>query len=420
MDAVAVPFSLSAELGDCVDALAVEAYAKGLESSFRREAGLPDALVGDSSLLKHALLNLIDNAVKFTDRGRVGLSVARSGSVPSERSGFVPSERSGFVPSERSGFVPGGDSGGDAAGAEGREGRIELVFAVDDTGIGMDSGEIATAFERFTQLDASTTRRAGGTGLGLSIVKRNVELLGGSVRVESARGKGSRFELRVPFAAGAEPAPPRAPRLEGREVLVLGFDQRSEASAAEALASLGASARFAASAEAAGGDELVLADERALAGVHDQEGIGGLAGRLLVASRFGGGLRSRLSACAGLAFVPMPIRADGLSAALDELERGAMPAAAEPEPPKAAKAGSALAGLLEKLAEHIGRSAAGDRAEASERGLKAIRDELGEAGDQEGARMALSALILARKGDLAELGRLAERVREAAKTRLQR
>ncbi|HOX32158.1 MAG TPA: ATP-binding protein [Spirochaetales bacterium] len=382
------PFSLDEIAGDCVDALAVEAYTKGLEAYYRRDPSLPDSLLGDSELLRHALLNLIDNAVKFTDSGSISLAVEAAGPGPEPR----------------------------AAG----EGRLELLFSVTDTGIGIAPDRIESAFERFTQLDASTTRRAGGTGLGLSIVKRNVELLGGSVRVESARGKGSRFELRVPFAAGAEPAPPRAPRLEGREVLVLGFDQRSEASAAEALASLGASARFAASAEAAGGDELVLADERALAGVHDQEGIGSLAGRLLVASRFGGGLRSRLSACAGLAFVPMPIRADGLSAALDELERGAMPAAAEPEPPKAAKAGSALAGLLEKLAEHIGRSAAGDRAEASERGLKAIRDELGEAGDQEGARMALSALILARKGDLAELGRLAERVREAAKTRLQR
>ncbi len=115
----------------------------------------------DPVKVRQALINLLSNAAKFTERGRVRLDVARTGD-------------------------------GDTA---------FVAFKVSDTGIGMDPDQIAKLFRRFTQADASTTRRFGGTGLGLSITKAFANLLGGDVTVESTPGKGSVFTLRLPADA---------------------------------------------------------------------------------------------------------------------------------------------------------------------------------------------------------------------------
>ena len=181
LNPVAGPFSLDAVLGDCADALAVAAFAKGLDVSLGRDPMIPDALVGDSSLLRHIILNLLDNAVKFTDHGLIRLGASL--------------------------HEPGGGPG---------DGPV-VEFEVSDTGIGMPKDKIDQAFSRFTQLDASKTRKAGGTGLGLSIVAKAIELLDGSLTVESEEGSGSRFVFRIGFELGIEILPPRySPRSRPR------------------------------------------------------------------------------------------------------------------------------------------------------------------------------------------------------------
>jgi len=132
------------------------ALARGLEFHVERDPGLPAACLGDELRLSQVLINLLINAVKFTEKGRVTLA------------------------------------------AESREGRI--VFRISDTGIGMSREQMARLFQPFEQADGSTTRRFGGTGLGLSITKRLVDLMGGEIRVESEEGKGSSFEVWLPLA----------------------------------------------------------------------------------------------------------------------------------------------------------------------------------------------------------------------------
>jgi CheY-like chemotaxis protein/anti-sigma regulatory factor (Ser/Thr protein kinase) len=126
--------------------------------------GTPRAIVGDPTRLRQVLVNLLANAIKFTERGSVAVSVER-----------------------------------------GREDA--LLFAVTDTGIGIPDTQLAAIFESFSQADASVTRRYGGTGLGLSISRQLVELMGGRLRVESEVGRGSTFSFTLPFVATELPAP---------------------------------------------------------------------------------------------------------------------------------------------------------------------------------------------------------------------
>ena len=126
--------------------------------------GVPNDLVGDPTRLRQVLLNLLGNAIKFTESGEVALRVT------SDENPSVPTA---------------------------------LRFTVTDTGIGIRSEKLGRVFERFTQADSSTTRRFGGSGLGLTISKRLVELMGGRIWVESEVGKGSVFAFAVPFEIAA-------------------------------------------------------------------------------------------------------------------------------------------------------------------------------------------------------------------------
>jgi CheY-like chemotaxis protein len=128
--------------------------------------GTPTDLVGDPTRLCQVLLNLVGNAIKFTESGTVSLRVA-----PDENSS-VPTA---------------------------------LRFTVSDTGIGIPGEKLDRVFERFTQADSSTTRRFGGSGLGLTISKRLVELMGGNIGAESELGKGSVFSFAVPFEIWTDP-----------------------------------------------------------------------------------------------------------------------------------------------------------------------------------------------------------------------
>ncbi|MEK7415425.1 MAG: ATP-binding protein [Planctomycetota bacterium] len=149
---------------EVVTLLADSAARRQVKITVNAPPELPHALRGDPGRIRQVILNLVANAVKFSDRGEVVINLAM-------------------------GDMPG-----------------QLCVTVSDSGIGMDADTIAKLFTPFTQADASTTRRYGGTGLGLSICRRLVELMGGSISVQSTRGVGSRFSffIRCDVAASAE------------------------------------------------------------------------------------------------------------------------------------------------------------------------------------------------------------------------
>ncbi len=166
-------FSLRAALGDTVRTLASRADKKGLELVSRVEADVPDALVGDASRLRQVLLNLVGNAIKFTEEGEVVLRV-------------------------------------EAAALPAPDGQVWLRFTVSDTGIGISHEKQEKIFRAFEQEDTSTTRKYGGTGLGLTIAARLVALMGGTITVESEPGRGSTFAFTVRFERQVRPAEPVA------------------------------------------------------------------------------------------------------------------------------------------------------------------------------------------------------------------
>jgi PAS domain S-box-containing protein len=153
------------ELAPVLDLVRTHALAhiqgKNLVVEFHPPADLPQALVGDRMRLGQVLTNLVSNAVKFTPEGRVDVVISLS-SRP--------------------------------------ENRLALRFEVRDTGIGMTGEQIGALFQPFVQAESSTTRRFGGTGLGLTICKRLVDLMGGSLEVESTPGRGSTFVATLPFS----------------------------------------------------------------------------------------------------------------------------------------------------------------------------------------------------------------------------
>jgi PAS domain S-box-containing protein len=177
-------------LRDCVegalDLLAASAAQKKIDLLYEIADGTPDFFRGDATRLRQVLVNLIGNAVKFTERGEVGVAVRVFAWHPS---------------------------------------GVDLHFAVRDTGIGIPAEHMERLFRPFSQVDASTTRRFGGTGLGLAICRRLVELMGGRISVESEAGHGSTFSftLRLPEVVAGLPAAPAGARqsLHGRRVLIV-------------------------------------------------------------------------------------------------------------------------------------------------------------------------------------------------------
>jgi PAS domain S-box-containing protein len=194
-----VRFSLRDVLGDMLRPLALQAHAKGLELACHIEDDVPDALVGDAGRLRQVLINLVGNAIKFTQEGEVVLTAS-----------FVPCTS-----------PPAPDSNGCRAGYL-RE--VTLQFDVRDTGIGIPSEKLVSIFDPFVQADGSTSRRHGGTGLGLSISTKLVELLGGRLWAESRPGQGSVFHFTVRL--GLQPLSPsqlirRPENIAGLRVLVV-------------------------------------------------------------------------------------------------------------------------------------------------------------------------------------------------------
>ncbi|HET9729226.1 MAG TPA: response regulator [Acidimicrobiia bacterium] len=179
------PFDIRQTIEQCVDVTAPAAAAKALELVSYVHADVPASIIGDATRLRQILLNLLNNAVKFTTAGEVVLEVAQH-----TRFGGTPF----------------------------------LHITVRDTGIGIPREKIETLFESFTQLDASTTRRFGGTGLGLTISRRLAEAMGGMLRAESSGiDRGSTFHLEIPLTA-AEPVevrPAAVVALDGLRILVV-------------------------------------------------------------------------------------------------------------------------------------------------------------------------------------------------------
>jgi PAS domain S-box-containing protein len=188
LDLERAPLDLRELLGDIMHSLAHRAHAKGLELACHVAPEVPERLLGDRGRLRQIVVNLVGNAVKFTDRGEVVLDVQLDSHT------------------------------GNAA---------RLSVAVRDTGIGIPPDKQPAVFDAFEQVDRSTTRRYGGSGLGLAICRRLVSLMGGEISVESEVGRGSTFRFTLvldtaPVAAEeiSPPAPSDAP-LAGTRVLVV-------------------------------------------------------------------------------------------------------------------------------------------------------------------------------------------------------
>jgi PAS domain S-box-containing protein len=186
----ATPFSLRQTIEQVIKTLGVRAYEKGLELVYDLPDSLPGRVVGDPLRLRQVLLNLVGNAIKFTQRGEVVLQVREASRVDS------PSTL----------------------------GSVVLEFSVSDTGIGIPPEDQERIFSPFTQADASTTRQYGGSGLGLAIAQKLVALMGGRIWVESQPGQGSTFffTVRLPIHAQAGPGEPGLPDREAfRDLPVL-------------------------------------------------------------------------------------------------------------------------------------------------------------------------------------------------------
>jgi GAF domain-containing protein/CheY-like chemotaxis protein/HPt (histidine-containing phosphotransfer) domain-containing protein len=177
MELELAPFDLRECVEAVVDLIGPIAQRKGLEITYGIEPGTPETAVGDASRLRQILLNLLNNAVKFTDQGEIAVHVEQA----------------------------------EAPGPE----RIAYRVTIRDTGIGIPPDRIDRLFQSFTQVDASTSRRFGGTGLGLAISRRLAELMGGTVTAESSGAPGDGSTFHVTFEAGVTDMTPTALRRDG-------------------------------------------------------------------------------------------------------------------------------------------------------------------------------------------------------------
>jgi len=168
LDLDPVPFRLRDSISLALKPLAVRAHQKGLEFTCDVRPDVPEQIIADPTRLRQVIINLLGNAIKFTEHGEVGLEI----------------------------------------GVDSREqDQLQLHFQVHDTGIGIPAEKQKLIFEAFAQADGSTARRFGGTGLGLTISSRLVNLMGGRIWVESVPGRGSRFDFTAQAHAAKEAGP---------------------------------------------------------------------------------------------------------------------------------------------------------------------------------------------------------------------
>jgi signal transduction histidine kinase len=156
MELEEIPFEIEGVVQEVISLFTVDASRKGLKLAYVIHEEIPPMIYGDMNRLRQVLINLIANAVKFTDEGEISLEV-------------VPKP--------------------EAASSD----RYMLEFSVKDTGIGISSDQMDRLFKPFSQLDSSMTRKYGGTGLGLAICQTLVQMMGGEIRVETSQERGAKF-----------------------------------------------------------------------------------------------------------------------------------------------------------------------------------------------------------------------------------
>lgn len=197
-----INFNLGVTIDSVCDIFAIKAHEKGVEFACLIDPAVPDHLIGDPGRLRQVLNNLLGNAVKFVEKGEIMIKVTRR--------------------------------------LESRE-QVELLFEVNDTGIGIPSDKRDVLFNSFSQIDASTTRKYGGTGLGLAISKQIVELMNGEIGVDSLLGHGSTFWFSALFAKQQDVKlpPPILDNIKGAQVLVVDDNQMNHEVFSAYLKSMG-------------------------------------------------------------------------------------------------------------------------------------------------------------------------------------
>jgi CheY-like chemotaxis protein/nitrogen-specific signal transduction histidine kinase len=201
------PLAIEHMLDSCLAIVRPAAVAKGLDLSLTVEGEVPDWVLGDGARVRQVLLNFLNNAIKFTERGSVALAVR----------GMAASD------------------------------QVALRFEVRDTGIGISKENQCKLFKRFSQADSSISRRFGGTGLGLAISQRIVEAMGGEIGVDSTPGAGSTFWFSLTLSPASAPCPERAatgddPITESLRILVVDDHEMNRDLASAILAKAGHSA----------------------------------------------------------------------------------------------------------------------------------------------------------------------------------
>jgi PAS domain S-box-containing protein len=204
------PFDLKFAVEDVIQVLAPRAREKMLDLTVNYPPDVPRRVIGDAGRIRQVLTNLVDNAIKFTDQGRVAVTVECL----------------------------------DLAGGQAGD-RAQVRLTVEDTGGGIPAEGIERVFEKFTQLDASPSRRHGGAGLGLAISKQLVELMDGSMGVRSRPGEGSAFWLLLPLSLQGEAEAPMVDQSICSRVLVVEDNDVNQEVAATILRKLGCSVEVA-------------------------------------------------------------------------------------------------------------------------------------------------------------------------------
>ena len=194
------PFDLRCCIEETLDLMASRAFEKQLDLLYEVEDPIPGKVSGDDQRLRQVLVNLLGNALKFTEKGDVLVSVKKVATLP---------------------------------GAAADDSSLTLHFAVRDTGVGVSPDRLAKLFQPFTQADVSTSRKYGGTGLGLAISRKLVEMMGGKMWAESLPGHGSTFHFTVNLSAPPETQSPphlaKIPRLADLKLLIINKNPTSRA-----------------------------------------------------------------------------------------------------------------------------------------------------------------------------------------------
>ena len=303
MQIEAAPFDLRLLLRDVLDLVAPRVRERGIELVLDYAHALPRVVLGDSVRMRQVLVNLVGNAVKFTEHGHVAVSVQLSPQLE----GSGADQESGVS-----------------------AGTLRMRIAVEDSGIGIEPQVQMRLFTAFTQADASTTRRFGGTGLGLAISRQLTELMGGELTLNSVPGAGSVFTLDIEFgAAGVDTA--RVQLDAPRTVRLLVPYRRAREVLARELGALGCQVRRVSRVEElleGDASELLVVDRAVLGAdaawlgervrAREQECV-------LLVTAFGDGDRAALLEQGFSGVLAKPVGSEELAAAMNALQRAELP-----------------------------------------------------------------------------------------------